>query len=64
MPVNTKNQSILFAWIGLTDLKVARREIVSGLGPIGQAVKMGGFSEVHCSPIMISKADAMYSKWL
>lgn len=48
----------------MTDLKVARGELGSSLGPIGQAVKKRKFEEVHLLSDHDRKADAAYLKWL
>lgn len=55
---------VLLAWIGMTDLKVARGELGDSLGPIGQAVKTRAFSGVHLLSDHDRKADASYLKWL
>jgi transcriptional regulator with GAF, ATPase, and Fis domain len=55
---------VLLAWIGMTDLKVARGELGDSLGPIGQAVKKRAFSGVHLLSDHDRKADASYLKWL
>lgn len=54
----------LLAWIGMTDLKVARGELGSSLGPIGQAIKKRRFEEVHLLSDHDRKADAAYLDWL
>jgi DNA-binding NtrC family response regulator len=55
---------LLLAWIGMTDLKVARGELGDSLGPIGQAVKKRSFAGVHLLSDHDRKADANYLKWL
>lgn len=57
-------KELLLAWIGMTDLRVARGELGSSLGPIGQAVKKRNFKEVHLLSDHDRKADATYLKWL
>ena len=39
-------KSILFSWIGFTDLKASRGEKNVGLGPIAQAVSERSFQEI------------------
>jgi DNA-binding NtrC family response regulator len=56
--------SILLAWIGMTDLRVARGELGESLGPIGQAVKARPFSAIHLLSDHDKKSDAIYVKWL
>src|SRR5215813_13383943 len=56
--------SVLLAWIGLTDLKVARGELGDSIGPIGQAVTKRAFSAVHLLSDHDRKADTEYLKWL
>lgn len=55
---------VLLAWIGMTDLKVARAELGESLGPIGQAVTKRTFSGIHLLSDHDRKADASYLKWL
>ena len=57
-------KEMLLAWIGMTDLKVARGELGSSLGPIGQAVTKRKFAAVHLLSDHDRKADANYLKWL
>jgi transcriptional regulator with PAS, ATPase and Fis domain len=56
--------AVLLAWIGMTDLKVARGELGDSLGPIGQAVKKRTLSGIHLLSDHDRKADASYLKWL
>jgi hypothetical protein len=56
--------TVLFAWIGITDLKVARGELGDSLGPIGQAVKHRPFAEIHLLSDHESKEETLYRKWL
>jgi transcriptional regulator with PAS, ATPase and Fis domain len=55
---------VLLAWIGMTDLKVARGELGDSLGPIGQAAKTRTFSGIHLLSDHDRKADASYLRWL
>jgi transcriptional regulator with PAS, ATPase and Fis domain len=57
-------KSILFSWIGFTDLKASKEEKNVGLGPIAQAVSERSFQEI----ILISDVPGSdcieYVKWL
>jgi transcriptional regulator with PAS, ATPase and Fis domain len=56
--------SILLAWIGNTDLRAAKGELGTELGPIGQAVKQRNFEQIELLS-NYPKADfAPYEKWL
>lgn len=55
---------ILFAWVGNTDLKVAKGDEKDGLGPIGQAVQ-NQFYEQVCIISNYTKAETKdYCEWL
>ncbi len=57
-------KSILYSWVGFTDLKASREEKNVGLGPIAQAVSERSFQEI----ILISDVPDSdcngYVKWL
>lgn len=57
-------RTVLLAWIGLTDLKVARGELGDSLGPIGQVVTKRTFSEIRLLSDHDRKIDAGYLEWL
>ena len=48
-------KSILFSWIGFTDLKASRGEKKVGLGPIAQAVSERSFQEIILIYVKIKK---------
>jgi len=57
-------KSILYSWIGFTDLKASRGEKNVGLGPIAQAVSERSFQEVILI-YDVSYSDCKeYVKWL
>ena len=58
------NTPILFAWLGMTDVKACRGELKGGLGPIGQAVKKRSYSYVVLLSNSDSKTESKYIEWL
>jgi transcriptional regulator with PAS, ATPase and Fis domain len=57
-------RSILFSWIGFTDLKVSQGEKNLGLGPIAQAVSERSFQEVVLIYDVSDSDCEEYVKWL
>ena len=57
-------KSILFCWIGFTDLKASKGEKNIGLGPIAQAVSERGFQEVVLIYDVSDQDCNEYVKWL
>jgi transcriptional regulator with PAS, ATPase and Fis domain len=57
-------KSILFSWIGFTDLKASRGENNLGLGPIAQAVSERSFQEIVLISDVPDSDCAEYVKWL
>jgi len=57
-------KSILFSWIGFTDLKASRGEKNLGLGPIAQAVSERSFQEVILIYDVSDSDCNHYVKWL
>jgi len=57
-------KSILFSWIGFTDLKASRGEKNIGLGPIAQAVTERVFHELILISDVSDSDCADYVKWL
>jgi len=58
-----KIQDILIAWLGLTDIR-ASKGMISGLGPIGQAVVDRNFSKIVIISNSPEKEERIYSSWL
>ena len=56
--------SLLFSWIGFTDLKSARGEINLGIGPIAQAVSEGSFQEIILIYDIAELDCKYYVNWL
>jgi DNA-binding NtrC family response regulator len=61
---NTDMKSILYSWIGFTDLKAARGKKNLGLGPIAQAVSERSFQEVILIYDVPDSDCNHYVKWL
>ena len=57
-------KSILFSWIGFTDLKASRGEKNLGLGPIAQAVSERSFQEIILIYDVPDSDCNHYVKWL
>jgi transcriptional regulator with PAS, ATPase and Fis domain len=57
-------KSILFSWIGFTDLKASRGEKNLGVGPIAQAVSERSFQEVILIYDVSDSDCKNYVKWL
>jgi transcriptional regulator with PAS, ATPase and Fis domain len=57
-------KSILYSWIGFTDLKASRREKNVGLGPIAQAVSELSFQEIILIYDVPDSNCKEYVKWL
>ncbi len=57
-------KSILYSWIGFTDLKASRDEKNVGLGPIAQAVSEGSFQEVILISDVPDSDCNEYINWL
>jgi transcriptional regulator with PAS, ATPase and Fis domain len=57
------SKKILFAWLGMTDLRCSRGE-QEGLGPIGQAVTSKGFDSVQLLSNDKKASINAYCKWL
>ncbi len=57
-------KSILYSWIGFTDLKASREEKNVGLGPIAQAVSERSFQEVILIYDIPDSDCKEYVKWL
>ena len=57
-------KSILFSWIGFTDLKASRGEKNLGVGPIAQAVSERSFQEVILIYDVPDSDCKQYEKWL
>ncbi len=60
----TVKPTILLAWIGFTDLRAARGDKETGLGPIAQAVADRTFSRIYLLSNYDKKDNALYRKWL
>jgi len=60
MPSN----GILFAWIGMTDLKASRGELGTALGPIGQALEKRGFSHLVLISDHAADIENKYIAWI
>lgn len=56
--------TILYAWIGKTDLRAIDDSASVGLGPIAQAVKMGTFAKVHLLTDSSKSEWKPYLHWL
>lgn len=56
--------SVLFAWIGKTDLKAAKGQLGEGLGPIGQAVSKRSFSHVALISNYNKEETKHFIEWL
>lgn len=56
--------SVLFAWIGKTDLKASQGELGDGLGPIGQAVTKRNFSHIALISNYKKQAERHFIEWL
>ena len=56
--------SLLFSWIGFTDLKASRGEESIGLGPIAQAVSERSFQEIILIYDISDPDSKEYVKWL
>jgi DNA-binding NtrC family response regulator len=54
----------LVAWIGNTDLRASRGELSGALGPIGQAVKVRAYDEVHLLSDHDKAKSRDYASWL
>ena len=57
-------KKILICWIGLTDIRASKNDESSGFGPIAQAVKARGFTEVVLISNLPSEVNATYLTWL
>jgi DNA-binding NtrC family response regulator len=57
-------QSVLFAWVGMTDLKACRGELGKALGPIGQALQDRTFTQVVLLSDHDEATEKAYIKWL
>ena len=57
-------KSILFSWIGFTDLKASRGEKNLGIGPIAQAVVERSFQEIFLISDVPDSDCKEYVKWL
>src|ERR1700722_5553762 len=58
------HQSVLLAWIGMTDLRASRGELGDSLGPIGQGAGDRAFAKVHLLSDHDSRAGSSYANWL
>lgn len=58
------SSSILFAWIGNTDLRASRDELGGKLGPIGQAVSKGDFTHVALLSNYTKKESRSFAGWI
>ncbi len=56
-------KSILYSWIGFTDLKASRGEKNLGLGPIAQAVSERSFQEIVLISDVPDSDCKAYVKW-
>ncbi len=55
---------MLFAWIGMTDLKAARGELGTSLGPIGQALEKRDFSHLVLISDHTADVENKYIAWV
>lgn len=55
---------ILFAWLGMTDLRASSGDEGVGLGPIAQAVSTGDFSHLYLFSDHVPEKDKAYAAWL
>jgi len=60
MPKN----GILFAWIGMTDLKASRGEMGTSLGPTGQALEKRSFSHLVLISDHAAEIENSYISWV
>lgn len=58
------NQTSLISWIGITDLRAARRELKDSLGPIGKAVCDRQFGQVHLLSDHSANETKLFATWL
>ncbi|MBN1827043.1 MAG: sigma 54-interacting transcriptional regulator [Candidatus Eisenbacteria bacterium] len=55
---------LLFAWVGMADLKGPLEDSEAGSGPIAQAVLWRDFDEVHLLGNLPEESTAVYAAWL
>ena len=55
---------ILASWIGFTDVRSSKGEERDGLGPIGQAVKSGEYTEIDLISDLTPEETEHYINWL
>ena len=56
--------NLLFAWVGMADLKGPREDPEDGLGPIAQAVEKLVFDEIHLLANLPEEGVRVYAAWL
>jgi len=57
-------KKVLISWIGIQDLKAAGQTALSGLGPVGQAVKERNYDEIAILCDFSLERSQGYIKWL
>ncbi|MEA1928970.1 MAG: sigma 54-interacting transcriptional regulator [Candidatus Auribacterota bacterium] len=58
------SKNVLFAWVGMADLRASREEERAGLGPIGQAVYSRSFSSIVLLSDHKPELEKIYCQWL